>query len=140
MRSSKIKRSSCGENGRPPGFTLIEVVAAMAIMAIVLLAVYRLQAQTISMNGAVRFYTIAPLLAQMRLAAFDTEPDSQTPGTGDFGADYPGYAWQVTVEDTTSEYLGEAAANLKKIEIIITLNETESTYRVRTYRLLPEKQ
>lgn len=123
----------------PRGFTLIEVIAAMAIMAIVLLAVYRLHAQTISMSGAARFYTIAPLLAQTRLATFDTEPDSRDSGTGDFGTDYPGYAWQVTVEDTTSEYLGEIAENLKKIDIVISLNENESTYRLRTYRLLPDK-
>jgi general secretion pathway protein I len=121
------------------GFTLIEVIAAMSIMAIVLLAVYRLHAQTISMNGAVRFYTIAPLLAQIRLSAIDTDPEGRDSGSGDFGPDFPGYAWEVTIEDTASEYLGETAANLKKIDIVISLNENESTYRVRTYRLMPDK-
>jgi general secretion pathway protein I len=139
MWDLRAKRPSTEGIPSPPGFTLIEVIAAMSIMAIVLLAVYRLHAQTISMNGAVRFYTLAPLMAQSRLAAFDTEPDGQDSGAGDFGTAYPGYSWQVTVEDTTSEFLGEAAENLKKIDIVITFNENESTYRVRTYRLVPDK-
>ena len=135
----KSKHPSPAAAGISPGFTLIEVVAAMAIMAIVLLAVYRLHAQTISMNGAVRFYTIAPLLAQIRLSAIDTDPEGRDSGSGDFGPDFPGYAWEVTIEDTESEYLGETAENLKKIDLVISLNENESTYRVRTYRLMPDK-
>jgi general secretion pathway protein I len=119
------------------GFTLIEVIAAMSIIAIVLLAVYRLHTQTISMSSAVRFYTLAPLMAQTRLALFDTQPDSRDSGNGDFGAEYPGYAWEITVEDVASELLGETASNLKKIDVVISLNENESVYRVRAYRMVP---
>ena len=126
-------------NLRQGGFTLIEVIAALSIMAIVLLAVYRLHAQTISMNGVVRFYTLAPLLAQSRLAAFDIDPESGDGGSGDFGADYPGYAWEVAVEETTSEYLGETSQNLKRIDIVISFQDAASTYRVRTYRLVPSQ-
>jgi general secretion pathway protein I len=139
MRDLRI-RGGLSRRRRQRGFTLIEVIAAMSIMAIVLLAVYRLHAQTLSMNSVVRFYTLAPLLAQTRLAAFETDPYGRDGGSGDFGADYPGYAWEVTVEDTTSEYLGEAAENLKKIDIVISFNENESTYRVRTYRRVPDER
>ena len=50
------------------GFTLLEVMVAMAIMAIVLVSVYRMHSQTLTMNSASRFYTLAPLLAQSKLA------------------------------------------------------------------------
>ncbi|AOY57971.1 MAG: type II secretion system minor pseudopilin GspI [Desulfococcus multivorans] len=122
------------------GFTLLEVIAAMAIMAIVLVAVYRLHAQTISMNNAVRFHTLAPLLAQARLTAVAIDPDSRDSGNGDFGTDYPGYTWEVTIEDVVSEYLGESGKNLKMIEITISLNENESNYRIRTYRMIPDRE
>jgi prepilin-type N-terminal cleavage/methylation domain-containing protein len=46
------------------GFTLLEVMVAMAIMAIVLVSVYRMHSQTLTMNMAARFYTQAPMVAQ----------------------------------------------------------------------------
>jgi len=45
-------------------FTLLEVMVAMAIMAIVLVSVYRMHSQTLTMNTASRFYTQAPMLGQ----------------------------------------------------------------------------
>jgi len=139
MWNLKTEQSTPSGPSRTRGFTLLEVIAAMAIMAIVLLAVYRLHAQTISMSGAVRFYSLAPLLAQTRLAAITIDPDSRNSGSGDFGMDYPGYTWQVTVEDIVSEYLGESANNLKMVEIVIFLNENESAYRIKTYRTIPDR-
>lgn len=135
----RSNRPSPAGAGPCRGFTLIEVIAAVSIISIVLLAVYRLHAQTISMNSAVRFYTIAPLLAQMRLAAIDTDPEGRESGSGDFGEHFPGYAWEITIEDTESESLGEVAENLKKIELVVSFARDGSTYRVRTYRLMPEK-
>ncbi|MCU0593194.1 MAG: prepilin-type N-terminal cleavage/methylation domain-containing protein, partial [Desulfobacterales bacterium] len=47
----------------PQGFTLLEVMVALGIMAIVLVSVYRLHSQTLAMSVESRFYTQAPLLA-----------------------------------------------------------------------------
>lgn len=135
----KSNRPSLPGASPPSGFTLIEVIAAVSIISIVLLAVYRLHAQTISMNSTVRFYTIAPLLAQMRIAAIDTDLEGRESGNGDFGEQFPGYAWEITIEDTESEYLGETAATLKKIDLVVSFARDGSTYRVRTYRLMPDK-
>ena len=49
---------------RRGGFTLLEVMIAMAILAITLVAVYQSQSQSISMAGNSRFLTTASLLAQ----------------------------------------------------------------------------
>ena len=47
-------------------------MVAMAIMAIVLVSVYRMHSQTLTMNTANRFYTQAPMLAQSKLAQLET--------------------------------------------------------------------
>ena len=50
------------------GFTLLEVMVSVAIMSIVLVSVYRLHSQSLTMNTEARFYTQAPMLAQSKLA------------------------------------------------------------------------
>ena len=129
-RVSSIKR-------RATGFTLLEVMVAMAIMAIVLVSVYRMHAQTLAMNTANRFYTQAPMLAQGKLAQLATGSSEIIAGdSGDLGEKFPGYSWSVAVEEVSSEALGEVADDLKRIDLTVSYNEY--VYSVRTYRLMRE--
>jgi len=121
------------------GFTLLEIMVAVSIMAIVLISVYKLHAQTISMNGSARFYTTAPLLAQRTIAEIQAFPDRRQIVTdGDFGDEFPGYSRQVLVEDVSAEIFGSAARDLKKIEVTISFNHNEFVYDLKTYSLLQE--
>ena len=121
------------------GFTLLEVMVAMSIMAIVLVSVYRMHSQTLTMNTANRFYTQAPLLAQGKLAQLETSSSEIIAGdSGDFGEEFPGYTWNVTVEEVTLEALGEATNDLKRIDLMVSFNNNEYVYNVRTYRLMQE--
>ncbi len=82
-------------------FTLLEVMAALAMMSIVLVSVYKMHSQTIRMSEMVKFYTLAPMLAQSKMAEFDTKPPKdQDSGSGNFGYQYPGYRWEIAVEET----------------------------------------
>ena len=111
----------------------------MAIMSIVLVSVYRMHSQTLTMNAANRFYTQAPLLAQSKLAQLETSGSEITAGdSGDFGEEFPGYSWYVTVDDVASEALGEVANDLKRIDLMVSYNNNEYTYNVRTYLLIRE--
>ncbi|MFC1814937.1 prepilin-type N-terminal cleavage/methylation domain-containing protein [Thermodesulfobacteriota bacterium] len=119
------------------GFTLLEIMAAVSIIAIVLVSVYKLQAQTISMNNSVRFYTTAPLLAQRQAADIEATPLSyEASGAGDFGDEFPGYTWTVLIDDVDSETIGEAAQDLKKLDVIIAFNNNEYIYKLRAYTFL----
>ena len=121
------------------GFTLLEVLIALAIMAIVLVSVYRLHSQTLSMATANRFYTQAPLLAQSKMAQLEASPAGSFSGeSGDFGEKFPGYSWSVATEDVSSEILGEIASDLKRIDVTVSLNENEYVYSIRSYRLMRE--
>lgn len=132
------------DSRRARGFTLLEVMAALAIIAIVLVAVYRMHAQTISMNGTAGFYTRAPLLARSVIARLAAAPEEMgLSGGGDFGENLPGYRWEINMEDLVSEILaetlGETAERLKQIDVTVTLDD-DYTYSVRTFRLLPESE
>ena len=121
------------------GFTLLEVLIAMAIMAIVLVSVYRLHSQTLSMTTANKFYTQAPLLAQSKMAQLEAlSSDAISEDSGDFGDKFPGYGWSVSMEDVSSELLGQTAEDLKRIDVTVTLNQNEYEYTVRLYRMMSE--
>ena len=116
------------------GFTLLEVLISLAIMAVVLVAVFKLHAQSISMNNAARFHTTAPLLLQEKLSLFKTTPlEELASDSGDFGENFPGYTWQFFIEDVESESLGKISERLKKINITITFGKDEYRYSLITY-------
>ena len=95
------------------GFTLLEVMIAMAILAIALSAVYSSQSQSIAMAGNSRFATTAALLAQSKMVECEImAPGKLHAASGDFGKDFPDYAWRV---DITQE-----EAYLERIDVTVT--------------------
>ena len=123
-----------------PGFTFIEVLMAVSILAILLVGVHKLQSQMVSMNQTTQFFTLAPLLAQSQMAEMerrnfkDIQKDS-----GDFGGAYPGYVWSLSMKTLESEVLKKLAYPMKKIDVSVSFNKGERTYRLRTYRVVPDK-
>lgn len=121
------------------GFTLLEVMVAMAVMSIVLVSVYRMHSQSLTMNTAARFYTQAPLLAQKKIAEVVSASSSVfATDSGDFGDHYPGYSWQVSTTDVSSEVLGEVADDLKRIDVTVAYLNNQFSYRLTTYRFQRE--
>ena len=95
------------------GFTLMEVMLAMAILAIALVAVFQSQSQSISMATDSRFLTTAALLAQSKMAEVEAAPSLDiNVKDGDFGQDYPDYSWHLQIDDTQ-------LAQFKKIEVTV---------------------
>ena len=141
MQKTETRNSQPATRNLQPdsGFTLLEIMVALSIIAIVLVSVYKMQAQTISMNYEARFYATAPLLAQLKIAEVEIEnPGEQTDNSGDFGDEFPGYRWNVVIDDIESELLGNIAENLKQINVNVSLNTDEFTYNLRTYRFMQE--
>jgi len=121
------------------GFTLLEVMIALAVMSIVLVSVYRMHSQSLTMNTAARFYTLAPLLAQNKMAELEALSSDGFPNdSGDFGEQYPGYSWQISITDVSSEVLGEVANDLKRIDLSVSYNNNQFSHSLRTYRFQRE--
>jgi len=112
------------------GFTLLEVMIAMSILAITLVVVFQSQSQSISMAGRARFETTASLLAQSKMAEIEAaNPENVVSDSGDFGDDFPDYSWQVDVMETEIDVL-------KKVEVKV-VNErmtSNNSFRLVLYR------
>jgi len=78
---------------RNKGFTLLEVIIAVAIIAIALTTLLGSQSQSVSFANSAKFETMAALLAQSKMSEIVIqEADSLSSDSGDFGDDYPAYA------------------------------------------------
>jgi general secretion pathway protein I len=121
------------------GFTLLEIMAAVSIIAIVMVSVYKLHAQTIAMNQEVRFYATAPMLAQKKMAEIESKSrKDMSEDSGDFGDEFPNYRYNIVIDDVESKPLGNVAEDLKRIDIIISFNDDEFTYNLRAYKCLQD--
>lgn len=130
------RSTACSRHGR--GFTLIEVLVALSIITIALTSIYRLQGDTIRMSADARFYTVAPMLAQQKLAQIEREGFRfAADGTGDFDQEHPGYGWAVRIEDAQSELIKNPKHHLIRIDLVVTRDE-EKSYALRTYRFYVE--
>jgi general secretion pathway protein I len=114
------------------GFTLLEVMIAMAILAISLVAVFRSQSQSVAMAGEARFLTTASLLAQSKMAEIESmKPQDLSNGNGGFGEDFPDYQWRIEIKDTAFQYL-------KKIDVVVTnsIMVANNAYQLELYRFV----
>lgn len=119
------------------GFTFLEIMVALFIISMVLIAVYRLYSQTLSMNQLLRFNTQASLLAQKKLSELTLMSDEDlVDGSGDFDEAFAGYTWEVSIEQVESEILGDVAEDFKRFDIKVSFNQDEMAYHLRTYRMV----
>lgn len=112
------------------GFTLVEVLFAMAILAIALIAVFQSQSQSVSMSTESRFMTTASLLAQSKMVEVEAGSTLVSHSEdGDFGPDYPQYTWHLEVSDTQ-------IPQFKKIEVTVInkLFVNGGTYKLVLYK------
>jgi len=114
------------------GFTLLEVMIAVAILAIALTTLLGSQSQSVSFANSAKFETMAALLAQSKMSEITTrKPDELTNDSGDFGDDYQGYNWEVVVSDIAITGLDNISDYLKQVDLTVTWGVY--SYNVRLY-------
>jgi general secretion pathway protein I len=124
------------------GFTLLEVMIAISIMAIALVAVFGSQSQSLSLANEAKFNTTAPFLAQSKMADFEAEPfEDLSSDSGDFGEDFPGYRWELQVSDVASDGLEDVSEYLRQLDLAVLWGEDSAyEYRLRLYLFVPEAE
>jgi len=122
------------------GFTLLEVMIAIAIIAITLVAVFGSQSQSLSLATEAKFSTTAALLAQSKMAEIEAvNPEDLASDSGDFGENFPNYHWNLTVSDVSFIGTDEILDYLKRIDLSLFYGEhSQYQYRLRLYRFVPK--
>jgi general secretion pathway protein I len=121
------------------GFTLLEIMVTVSVMAIVLVSIFHLHSQTISMNIDAKFNAIAPFLARQKIAELElVEPGELANASGDFADDFPGFTWKIDLEDIQADALTTSGIYFKKIVVSIGYNSDQNVYDLITYRFVYE--
>ena len=120
----------------PRGFTLFEILVSMAIIAIVLVSLFRMQGGSILVAEKVRFNAVAPGLAQQKLSEIALTISHADDGQGDFGEAFPQYTWQSVITELSvpdeAVLSDKGAEKLKRIDVTISRGE-RLTYTLGTW-------
>lgn len=119
---------------RPGGFTLLEVLVALAVLSVTLLALYHAFASTVAVNTTAEGLWRAMLYANNELAGVERRPAPPVSvQQGEFGDDHPlaGYRWQREVSD--EEPL--PGVTVRKVAYTLTWQEggREQSYTAEVY-------
>ena len=116
------------------GFSLLEIIICLGLIATALMAVFQLQAQNLDLQSESRFITTAHHLSQERLARI-RNADGLLPGnsSGDFGEDFPQYIYREDIMPVPG------VEHLYKVNLLIALASAEAArnYVVETYLFRP---
>jgi general secretion pathway protein I len=118
------------------GFTLLEVMVAVAIIAMTFVSLLGSQSQSISIADISRFETTAAMLArekltQLQLAGFSEAGNS----SGQFEDEFADYSWQTQVRELSEDETGIADTDdmLKLITLEVRRGENDNqTFTVRS--------
>lgn len=99
------------------GFTLMEVMVALAILAIALVTIFSHQATSIDLGNEARILTKATLLARQQMAEVIAQ---ERLGTGDYEGEVqdsvPPFRWKTTVEEAELE-------GMQKVTVVVKWKE-----------------
>lgn len=131
-------RHTPGNTLSAAGFTLLEVMIALALIAIVFTAMLSSQARNISLATETNFQTTAPLLAQdiMTRSLAETETGS-TSKQGDWGEDFPGYRWEIISTPVVMGPNHKLQGLFKRDVTVSWQDQTRYTYHQRGYIFTP---
>jgi prepilin-type N-terminal cleavage/methylation domain-containing protein len=122
--------------GNDRGFTLLEIVICLGLIALVLVAVFHLQAQNLDLQSEAQFVTTATCLLQERFSHIrslaNVEEGTQS---GNFGEDYPDYTYSQEVSgvfDIESLYKVRVTVSLEREKVRKDLWIETYLYRQRT--------
>jgi general secretion pathway protein I len=128
------------------GFTLLEVMVSLSIVAVVLVSLLISQTQNVSLQDEIKFKTTAALLAQKKISDIEQiKSGNLDSDSGDFGDDFPDYAWEIDVQEFTlpdgislPSDADDYTQYLKQIDVTIYRGEQKrSRYNVKYYKFVP---
>jgi len=112
------------------GFTLLEVMVAVAILAIALVAILKANVQSLDTLIETKERTTVSMLAASKMAEVEAVGAADwSEFQGDFGEEYPGFTWRVETAPTEVE-------RLVRVAVIVQAREGGSGSETRIEELL----
>jgi general secretion pathway protein I len=110
------------------GFTLLEVMIAIAILAVTLTVLYGSQTQSLSLATEAKFNTTAALLSTLKLAELESGLLELSDDEGEVEG-YPDFHWQVEVEEAELEDF-EALQGMESVvqQVRLTISWSDSPF------------
>lgn len=116
------------------GFTLLEVMVALLIIAISFIVLLHSRNQSVIAADYARHTTIATLLASEKMSEIEHgESLDSGEDAGNFGEEYPEYTWRTTVSDTAYELVNE-------VRVVVSWGEGRSQRSVELVNYVKERQ
>ena len=104
------------------GFTLLEVMVAVAVIAIAFVTLIGAQSQSVAIATGSKFDAVASQLGQRQIAELSLlDYNELTRSTGYFGDDFPGFSWKAEVTELSEGDTGikGSAGMLKAVEVTV---------------------
>ena len=116
-------------------FTLLEVMVAVAIIALALVTLFGSQSRSLSYATEAQFNIVAPMLASLKLAEVERGVVSISDDEGDFGEEFSKYSWKLEVEDADLELAApeEMKEPLQKIAVTVVWSGSPFSYTLTSY-------
>jgi type II secretory pathway pseudopilin PulG len=83
------------------GFLLFEIMISVSIMALVFVALFRMQSGSVDLAAKSKFKNITPMLASIQLSKIEDDLADWSIFSGDFGDDFKGFTWTVVISDSS---------------------------------------
>ena len=116
------------------GFTLLEVMIALAIVAIALVSLLGLSNRSILVQDKIQKLTRATLLAQQVMSEQELNVGHSRlnwePQEDDFSEPFAGFRWQVSYQDTL-------ISQVKQVTVIVLWGKAEKNEQVQLVSFLP---
>ncbi|MFO7751382.1 MAG: prepilin-type N-terminal cleavage/methylation domain-containing protein [Desulfobacteraceae bacterium] len=126
--------------GAAEGFTLLEIMVSISIIAVVFVSLFKMQAGNITLAEAERFYSDSFLLARKIVAGAESDLSDTVNTTGDFKREFDNFSWTCTTTDSeplSDSMDGEQGKLFKRLTIEIAKGEDHSI-QFHTWRYAPE--
>ena len=117
------------------GFSLLEVLIALGLIATALLGIFRLQGQNLDLQHEGQFMTTATHLVHQRLAQIQSRATiDEGTDEGEFGEDFPGFSYREEIE-TVPE-----TDNLLRVKVSVFLEsgDGQKDLQMETYVYRPK--
>lgn len=125
------------------GFTLLEILVALSIIALVCTSLLKFQAESVHTASSVDFKLNAPDLCRQLLTRIESDIDNFDQREGDFAPDFPDITWECDINEAFNTELErinkENLENLKIIAIKISIPDQDLSYQMKTWRLTVEE-